>query len=76
MGLVAGIAIFNGMNWGRLLYLIFTPVSMVLQWLLYGFKPMSFIGLGIYAVMLILLTTTAASDFFGEQPEQATESGK
>jgi hypothetical protein len=49
---------------------------MVLQWVLYGFKPTGFIGIGIYVVLLILLTTTAASQFFGKQPEQATEIGK
>ncbi|MBM3324525.1 MAG: hypothetical protein FJY66_02525 [Calditrichaeota bacterium] len=76
VGLVCGIAIFNGANWGRVLYLVFTPVSMVLQWVLYGFKPMSFVGIGIYAVILILLTTSAASQFFGRQPEQVPESGK
>jgi hypothetical protein len=74
VGLICGIAIFNGVNWGRILYLIFNPVVMILQWLLYGFKPMSFVGIGIYAVLLILLTTTAASQFFGKQPAQATES--
>jgi hypothetical protein len=74
VGLICGIAIFNGVNWGRILYLIFNPVVMILQWLLYGFKPMSFVGIGIYAVLLILLTTTAAGQFFGKSAQPATES--
>jgi len=61
---VSGIAILKGLNWGRLLYLVFMPVSIVLQGLLLGFTPAHIFGLILYIVILVFLVSPAASTFF------------
>ena len=62
--IVSGIALLKGLNWGRLLYLSFTPIAAVLSWLLYGFRPTAIIGIIFYLIVLFFLTQPPASTFF------------
>lgn len=64
IGVVSGIAILKGLNWGRLLYLCFVPISIVIGWILYGFRPTDILTVIIYIVVLVFLTSPAASAFF------------
>lgn len=67
IGVVSGIAILKGLNWGRLLYLCFAPISIVLGWLLYGFRPTHVLTVIFYIVVLVFLTRPAASTFFARE---------
>ena len=66
IGLVSGIAMLKGLNWGRLLCLCYPPVSIALTLLLYGFHRSKFfiVGVMIYIAELVFLTRPAASTFF------------
>lgn len=60
--LVSGVAILMGFNWGRLLYVFYTPASILLAWLLYGrFRIEAIIW---YMGFFLFLTSPAASAFF------------
>lgn len=61
---VSAIAILRGLNWGRLLYMILIPVSIVVPGLLYGFVAAHVGGFIIYIVIILFLTRPAASRFF------------
>lgn len=62
---VSGIAILKGLNWGRLLYLCYVPISIIFEWGLYGFDPGAHIpAIIFYLVVLTILTRPAASAFF------------
>ena len=75
VGVVSGIAILRGRNWGRLLYLCFIPITTVLRLLQYGFlygfsnifRPsymfLLILGLTFYIIVLVCLTRTRASLF-------------
>lgn len=67
IGLVSGVAMLRGINWGRLLYLGFTPFSFALSWVLYGFRPLYILSVLFYLVVLVLLTRPAASVFFSSK---------
>lgn len=67
IALASGIAMLKGLNWGRLLYLLYVPVAIILRLLLYGFSPMQIMTVICYAAFLILLTRPAASAFFAQQ---------
>ena len=78
IGLVSGIAILRGVNWGRLLYLCYTPVSTVVFVALLArfgfFKSIYFVLISIimiafYIICLVCLTRSAASRFFRSQKE-------
>lgn len=64
IGLVSGIAILKGINWGRWLFLCFYPLSLVISWWLYGFRLTYIISIIFYIIVLVLLTAPAASTFF------------
>ncbi len=70
IALTSGIAMLRGLNWGRLLYLLYVPVAIILRLLLYGFFPMLIVNVIWYAAFLILLTRPAASAFFAQQHEE------
>ena len=72
IGVVSGIAMLKGVNWGRLLYLWAIPILTVLNWILYGFKASGIPGIIIYIIFLIFLIRPAASAFFGDE-EMAEE---
>jgi hypothetical protein len=64
IGLVSGIAMLCGLNWGRLLYFWYIPIAIVLRWLLYGFHPTHLSNLIFYLIVVEVLTMPAASAFF------------
>jgi len=66
LGVVSGIAMLKGFNWGRLLYLWSVPILTVLYLVLTGFHfiLMSILSLIFYLVVLVFLTRPAASTFF------------
>ena len=63
----SGLAILKGLNWGRLLYLIYLPLSLVLLWLLKGFDPLWLTSIPLYVVIFVLLTRPAAAAFFASE---------
>ena len=65
IGIASAIAMLNGLNWGRLLYLIFSPISIVLGWIIYGFRPSSIPSVIVYIVFLLFLMGPDASKYFG-----------
>ena len=50
LGVIAGMAMLRGLNWGRLLYLWYVPIFTVLNWVLWGFHFifMSILGIIFY----------------------------
>jgi hypothetical protein len=70
IALASGIAMLRGLNWGRLLYLLYVPVAIILRLLLYGFFPLQIVTVIWYVAFLILLTRPAASAFFAQQHEE------
>jgi hypothetical protein len=71
--LVSGISILKGRNWGRLVYLCFMPVSMVVSMILFGFRAIFILSVIYYIVVLVLLTRPAASAFFRGGPAVGVE---
>ena len=80
IGLVAGIAILKGLNWGRILYLLIVPIlilsNSLIQWLLFGFGSilvpwfiLARIVLPIifYTIVFIFLTKSTVSAFFANR---------
>ncbi len=66
IGLISGIAILKGLNWGRLLYLFSMPISIVLTWL-HGFHTIDTLKVIFYVIFLVFLTRPAASLFFARR---------
>ena len=72
LGVVSGIAILKGLNWGRLLCLFYIPISIIAFVLLqagFGFLNVSFhllniVGIAFYIIVLIFLTRPASLAFF------------
>jgi len=62
--ILSGIAMLQGLNWGRLPYLWFIPISLVLGWLIYGFHGTHILTVTLYIVMFMFLTRTDAKTFF------------
>jgi hypothetical protein len=82
IGLVSGMAILRGINWGRLLYLLYTPVSITIfiaSFARFGFFKsvyfvlISIIMIAFYIICLVCLTRSAASKFF-RSPEELESS--
>ena len=71
VGLASGIAILKGLSWGRLLYLIFSPLSLGLASVLYGFRATDIFQVVFYVVVLVFLTRHAASEYFRKKAVQA-----
>lgn len=68
VNLVAGTAILNERNWGRLLYLWFTPAALFLEWaFLRGQTDVcsSWWEIALYVVSFVLLTRPDAQAWFG-----------
>jgi hypothetical protein len=67
---VAAIGMLAGKNWGRLLYLVGTPVMWIIGWITMGFNAMAVPGIIVYIVFLILLTRPAVNAYFsGAAPQ-------
>jgi hypothetical protein len=64
VGVISGIAMLKGRNWGRALYLVLIPASYVVVLAAWGFSSAQVPGLIIYAVILAFLMRPAASAFF------------
>lgn len=64
--------------WGRRLYLVATPLVLLLSIATYGLKLMSIhlIGVVVYAVFSMLLTRRGPSDYFAQKELSASPSGK
>lgn len=63
--LLCGIAMWRGHNWGRWLYVLFEPAWMIAEGLITGFEPEQLTGLGLYAIVVFVITRPAATRFFG-----------
>lgn len=63
---IAGIAMLKRQKWGRQLYLIMTPLVLLLSAALYNFKLIGILLLGflMYGVFTLLLTRPAVNDYF------------
>jgi len=67
--IIGSIGMLKGMNWGRLLYLVLVPVSIILGWVLMGFQPFSILSVVVYILFAILLTRPQVNAYFsGEGP--------
>lgn len=64
IGLVSGIAILKGRNWGRILYAVFIPLLIILTCLINGFDIRLITTLLFYAVFMFFLTRAKANEFF------------
>ena len=66
VNLTAGVAMLKKLRWGRQLYLIVTPLFLLLTIVLYHFKLLAIFLMGfvMYAVFFVLLTRRPVSDFF------------
>ena len=64
VALTCGIAMLARRNWGRVLYLWFGPISIALEWVLRGFRPMSILSVIGYLVILWLLTSPPTIAYF------------
>ena len=65
LGIVTGIAIFKGFNWGRLLFLWVTPAIFVVHIVIFGFNPW-YIAYGVgYIIMLLFLMQPDSLKYFG-----------
>ena len=60
----ASIAMLIGQNWGRWLYLIVTPINMIIGFVLMGIQPAAILGVGLYVLFLVLLTRPKANGYF------------
>ena len=65
IGSIAGVAILKGFNWGRLLYLWVTPISIILESLILGFKPSDIVRGALYIVILLFLVNPSSLTYFG-----------
>lgn|SRR2546422_167527 len=65
VSLISGVAMLKGHNWGRLLYLCYTPIATVPIWIIYGFHLVYIYSIVLYIIVLVFLTRQAASTFFG-----------
>jgi len=74
--ITAGAAMLKRRRWGRQLYLIATPVTLILSVLLYGVKFFGILlfGFVMYGVFFVLLTRRPASDYFSNSVSSLTES--
>ena len=63
----SGIAMLLRRNWGRLLYLLYSPVQYVLVLFLTRFSLMQLPRLAVYIVFLILLTRPKVNAFFADR---------
>ncbi len=67
----SGIFIFKGLNWGRSVFLLAIPMSLVRIWWRYGFHPTHIVIIIVYIGFLVLLTRPNASLFFsGGKPDE------
>ena len=80
--LIAGIAMLNGLNWGRLLYLSFRPISIITGFVSNRGSD-TILKAAIYILFLFLLTRPAVSEFFfstdseeGENDSDMAQLGK
>jgi uncharacterized membrane protein HdeD (DUF308 family) len=62
--IAAGLGMLKALNWGRLLFLIYTPLALLLSWVLRGFEWLSLTLLPLYVVALVFLARPAAATFF------------
>jgi hypothetical protein len=64
VGVVSGVAILKGLNWGRLLYLLFVPIIFPVGIIIFGFRWVYLLSVIFYIAVLVLLTRPNASAFF------------
>jgi len=67
IGIVSGITMLRGLNWGRLLFLVGMPIVNILKWSISGFAPTSVVTILCYFLFLYFLTTPIASGFFRQE---------
>ena len=69
--IASGIAMLRGRNWGRRLFIVVTPVLLLISMALYNFAfaLTSFIGAIWYAVAVAFLTRRPVSDYFAGSAE-------
>ena len=65
VSIVCGVAMLVGQNWGRLVYIIFTPVSFLIEGFGMGFAASQLVQVALYAVIVYFLIQGKASEFFG-----------
>jgi len=68
--IVSAIAMLKGLNWGRLLYLIYQPVMMVYSATFFGFRRRDIVDIIIFLAILVLLTRPMVSTFFRSDGER------
>jgi len=59
-----GRSILRGRNWGRIVYLVYAPVTILAGVLLYGSTFRQVVAVMLYVVFLVFLTRPAANEFF------------
>ena len=62
--ITAGIAMLQQHNWGRLLYLGFVPVALLLTMALYGFHLYDLVAVILYGCFFVVLMRPTAAAFF------------
>ncbi len=69
---ISGLAILKGHSWGRLLYLIMFPSSLLIIVILDGFQPLLITSVIMYIVMFVLLTRPAFNAYFKQEYSDPT----
>lgn len=64
IGMGSGIAILRGKRWGRLLYAIYFPVSLIICCLITGVIAIAPIAVIFYIAIMVLLTRNKANEYF------------
>lgn len=71
LGVISGIALLKGLNWGRFLYFIYVPILIVISIVLNGFHSSVFITLIAYLAFFWFLTRPDATMYFrGSSPAE------
>lgn len=62
--LSSGILMLKGKNLGRILYLRFTPISLILSFFIFGWRDVYILTIIFYALLVIILTSKKVKKFF------------
>ena len=64
LSIVSGYGMLQGKNWGRLLYVVSTAVSIALNFYAMPMGAMQYVGVGVFVVVLFFLYRPAANAWF------------
>jgi hypothetical protein len=72
----SGVLMLGGMNIARMTYLIYTPVAIIANAVLFGVSLASLWGLFVFSVFAVLLTRPLAKAYFVPTPSEPTPTSR